>query len=187
VTTNPECRSILICPIGRVPDRFIPPIEKAVNQAFGLTTTVGTLFDDLDFALHQGRQQYHSTAIVDMLAQTLPPPHLKVMGITDVDLFIPILTHVYGEAQLGGTSCIISSYRLNQGSQRFRSGTTCIDRLIKEAVHELGHTFKLKHCPDPACIMHYCRNLHDVDQKSGILCRYCRIMLQDELKRLGLR
>jgi archaemetzincin len=166
--------------------QFIPPIEKAVNQAFGLTTAVGALLDDLDFALHQGRQQYHSTAILERLARVLSPPHLKVLGITDVDLFIPILTHVYGEAQLGGRSCIVSSCRLNQGQQRFLPDRTCIDRLIKEAVHELGHTFKLKHCPDPACIMHYCRNLHDVDQKSASLCRYCGIMLQDELKRLGL-
>ena len=52
------------------------------------------------------------------------------------------------------------------------------------AVHELGHTFTLRHCPDRTCIMHYCRNEEDVDRKSDELCRYCKVMLEDEIKRL---
>ncbi len=56
--------------------------------------------------------------------------------------------------------------------------------MVKEAIHELGHTFKLRHCPDAACIMHYCRSEADVDRKSNDLCRYCRVMLNDELKRI---
>ncbi|UCD83028.1 MAG: hypothetical protein JSW26_12410, partial [Desulfobacterales bacterium] len=55
-----------------------------------------------------------------------------------------------------------------------------------EAIHELGHTFKLRHCPEHTCIMHYCRNEEDVDRKSDQLCRYCKIMLQDEIKRIML-
>ena len=102
-----------------------------------------------------------------------------------MDLFIPILTHVYGEAQLGGKSCIVSSYRLNEGHSAGLLDRKYIDRVVKEAIHELGHTFKLRHCPEHTCIMHYCRNEEDVDRKSDQLCRYCKVMLEDEIK--GLR
>jgi archaemetzincin len=59
-------------------------------------------------------------------------------------------------------------------------------RAAKEGVHELGHTFKLRHCPERSCIMHYCRKIDDVDRKAGQLCRHCRVLLTDEMKRLAL-
>jgi archaemetzincin len=61
-----------------------------------------------------------------------------------------------------------------------------IDRIVKEAIHELGHTFNLRHCPEDTCIMHYCRNEEDVDRKSDEICRYCKVMLEDEIKRIEL-
>ena len=60
-----------------------------------------------------------------------------------------------------------------------------MERVIKEAVHELGHTFNIRHCSDSSCVMHYCRSLNDVDNKKTGLCRYCNIMLEDEKKRIG--
>jgi len=59
-----------------------------------------------------------------------------------------------------------------------------IERIVKEAIHELGHTFNLRHCQEHSCIMHYCRSEEDVDRKSDELCRYCKIMVEDEIKRL---
>ena len=186
MTTSIADRPILISPIGPVDTGVIPPIQSALGDIFGFPTLMDRVLEDLSLAYHHGRQQFHSTAILDMLAQAIPPECVKVLGITDVDLFIPILTHVYGEAQLGGTSCIVSTFRLDEGWEHTSSEPRSTQRLVKEAAHELGHTFNLKHCRDPVCIMHYCRSLHDVDQKSMHLCRYCRILLQDELKRMGL-
>ena len=56
--------------------------------------------------------------------------------------------------------------------------------MAKETVHELGHTFDLRHCPDPVCLMHYCRNESDVDHKSDQFCRYCKVLLGDALSKL---
>ncbi|MFC1817083.1 hypothetical protein ACFL0M_14365, partial [Thermodesulfobacteriota bacterium] len=109
---------------------------------------------------------------------------IKVLAITTVDLFIPILTHVYGEAQLGGKACIVSTYRLKEGLSPLSFRETHQIRVVKEALHELGHTFKLHHCQDPACIMHYCRSVKDVDRKSDQMCRYCKVFIGDEIKRL---
>ena len=58
------------------------------------------------------------------------------------------------------------------------------DSSEQEAIHELGHTFNLRHCKEHTCLMHYCRDEHDVDQKSDQLCRYCKVLLNDEIKRL---
>ena len=102
-----------------------------------------------------------------------------------VDLFIPILTHVYGEAQLDGKACIVSTYRLKEGLSLTGSVHIYHDRITKEVIHELGHTFNLRHCPDNFCIMHYCRTVKDVDGKSDQLCRYCKTLLEDEIKKLA--
>jgi len=164
---------------------MIEEIGQGIGQIFGFPIEQSRLLADVSFAFDPNRHQYHSTPILDRLARMAPKNAFKVLGIVDVDLFIPILTHVYGEAQLGGKASIVSTCRLNEGrlalsiQERFRQ------RLFKEAIHELGHTFNLRHCPDHACIMHYCRSEADVDRKSDQLCRYCRIMLADEIKRAG--
>ena len=152
--------------------------------AFGFSTETATALEDLSFALDQNRQQYHSTLILEQLAARMPGHCIRILAITQVDLFIPILTHVYGEAQLGGAASIVSTYRLNEGRSAVNITDRFRDRVVKEAIHELGHTFNLRHCPEHACIMHYCRNEEDVDRKSNELCRYCKVMVEDEIKRL---
>jgi len=109
---------------------------------------------------------------------------IKVVAITHVDLFIPILTHVYGEAQLAGKACIVSTFRLQEGLFITTMEKELENRVVKEVLHELGHTFNLRHCDDKSCIMHYCRSIKDVDRKTDQFCRYCKILLEDELKKL---
>lgn len=174
--------TILISPIGGLDTPFEGMLSQAVASTFHCSTKISVLLQDLDFAYHAGRQQYHSTAILEQAAALLPGEYSKVLLVTRHDLFIPILTHVYGEAQLDGRACIISTYRLGQDLPGREAERTYQRRLVKEAVHELGHTFNLRHCKDPECIMHYCRHISDVDHKSG-LCRYCESMLLENQRR----
>lgn len=176
---------VLIAPIGAFKADLLQPIGHAIEGLFGYATCIHSLMQDIGFAFDTEREQYHSTLILEKLAATAPAQALKVMAITTVDLFIPILTHVYGEAQLGGRACIISTCRLDEGLPLSHLTDLAQTRLIKEALHELGHTFNLRHCPDRGCCMHYCRSLRDVDRKSGQLCRHCLVLLGDEIKRLG--
>ncbi len=176
--------NILISPVGELSAELIEAVAGEIKQVFGFSTETCSILQDLSFALDDNRNQYHSTAILDRLAANTPPPAVRVLAIAQVDLFIPILTHVYGEAQLGGTACIVSTFRLNEGRSGINIPKKYIDRIVKEAIHELGHTFNLRHCPEHTCIMHYCRNEEDVDRKSDQLCRYCIIMLEDEIKKL---
>jgi archaemetzincin len=184
--TSQRDHSILISPVGELCSDLIEAVAGEIKQVFGFSTETSPILQDLSFALDDNRNQYHSTAILDQLAADIPPHAIRVLAIVQVDLFIPILTHVYGEAQLGGQASIVSTFRLNEGRSGKNVPPKYIERIVKEAIHELGHTFNLRHCPEDACIMHYCRNEEDVDNKSGQLCRYCIIMLEDEIKRLKI-
>jgi archaemetzincin len=182
--TSQSDHSILISPIGAFSPELLEAVAAEIEQVFRFSTETNPILYDLSFALDTNRNQYHSTAILERLAAARPAHVLRVLAVTAVDLFIPILTHVYGEAQLGGAACIVSTFRLNEGHSAMNIPPRYIDRIVKEAIHELGHTFNLRHCPDHSCIMHYCRNEEDVDRKSDQLCRYCAIMVKDEIKRL---
>jgi archaemetzincin len=99
----------------------------------------------------------------------------RLLGVTDVDLFIPVLTFVFGEAQLGRQAAVVSIARLREGS----APALVTARLAKEAVHEVGHTFGLVHCASDACAMARSPGLAAVDRKSDRLCADCRIRYEE--------
>jgi archaemetzincin len=174
---------ILVSPVGDIAEDISNAVVQKIGLMFKTDALIFPLLQDIDFAYDVDRNQYWSSRILETLAEKAPDHCLKVLAITKKDLFIPILTHVYGEAQLGGKAAVVSISRLNTGletveMQRF------MDRIAKEAVHELGHTFDLRHCEDPLCIMHYCRKIADVDHKLNRFCRYCSIFLSDSIKAL---
>jgi len=182
--SSSEGQSIILSPVGKVQREILDPILRAIPQAFGFCARTIALLDGVDFAFDRTRVQYHSTPILKKLAMAAPPQALKVIAVTEVDLFIPILTYVYGEAQLGGKACILSTHRLRDALSPPKNQNIYLERVVKEAIHELGHTFNLRHCQDPVCIMHYCHSIKDVDRKNDQFCRYCKVLLQDELNRL---
>jgi archaemetzincin len=96
----------------------------------------------------------------------------KVIGITDRDLFIPILTYVFGEAQLGGTAAVVSTARLRDGGG-LEGAQVVEERLLKEVTHELGHAFGLHHCDTPRCVMGRSARVSEVDAKTNVLCELC--------------
>jgi archaemetzincin len=178
-------KKILVSPIGDIPDWISEKIAKEVSLVFGFETQIKSLFNNIDFAFDRDRNQYSSSMVLDQLNKKAPEDCLKVVAITEKDLFIPILTYVYGEARLDGRPCIISIHRLVNGLE-LEVVSKSYKRIVKEAIHELGHTFNLRHCKDPVCLMHYCRNLEDVDRKLNQYCRYCNILLSDNIKALDL-
>ncbi len=115
------------------------------------------------------RNQTSSAELVRWLAGQKPPEAERVVGVLGADLFIPVLTFVFGEAQLGGTAAVVSTARLHL------PGTRLVEaRLAKECVHELGHTFGLRHCQDGRCAMSRSASVIEVDTKAAELCRDCR-------------
>lgn len=177
--------TLLISPIGDLDldGELLEQVQKEIGKVFGYETQLHPLIEEKDLHADPIRKQYHSTPILETLAMISPPEALKILAITKVDLFIPVLTHVYGEAQLGGKACILSTYRFAETASSAME--TFRFRMVKEAIHELGHTFNLRHCQDPACVMHYCRSVTEVDRKSNQFCRYCAVLLEDEMKKLA--
>ena len=104
---------IVIAPIEGFAEELLERVGREIERVYGWATTVQPLLRNVDFAFDARREQYHSTAILQKLAARVPDDAHKILALTKVDLFIPILTYVYGEAQLGGTACIISTCRLN--------------------------------------------------------------------------
>jgi archaemetzincin len=176
--------TIIVSPSVDLEIELLENICSAIHSTFRYKTEIIPLLGELDFAFDSERSQYHSTAILKRLASLAPLHAVKVIAITSEDLFIPIMSYVHGEAQLGGKACIISINRLKENPSLANNLDRYRNRLIKESIHELGHTFSLRHCKDEACIMHYSRTVRDVDNKGMAFCRYCRVLLEDELNRL---
>lgn len=104
----------------------------------------------------------------------MPDDGSRTLACTDVDLFIPILTFVFGEAQLGGRAAVVSTARLGGGAP-----TLLPERMRKEASHEAGHLFGLLHCDEAFCVMSRSATLADVDRKNAELCADCGVRLAD--------
>jgi archaemetzincin len=129
---------------------------------------------DISFAEDAGRQQFHSTAILQRLERA-SDPDARILGVTTCDLYVPVLTFVFGEAQLDGNCAIVSTARLNEESYGMpKSEDLLRERLLKEAVHELGHTFGLRHCSDWRCVMTSSHAVERLDIKTADFCRACR-------------
>lgn len=179
--------NIILAPIGEFDADVLDAVAEMIPQHFSLPVRREPLVKAVDFAWDAKRRQFHSTAILASLSDAAPADAFKIVALTHHDLFIPILTHVYGEAELGGTSCIVSTCRLAEGISAVAQRESYLARIVKECAHELGHAFDLRHCKDHQCLMHYCRSIADVDAKSRQFCRYCRVLLGDELKKLGVQ
>ncbi len=135
------------------------------------------------------RGQWSSSRVLAWVAEAAPDDAERVLGVFDGDLFIPVLSWVFGEAQLGGRCAVVSTARLGvppaeTGGWRALLSlgkdprAVFLSRLLKECAHELGHTYGLVHCPDATCLMSRSSTLLHVDAKSATVCPRCRRRLQ---------
>jgi archaemetzincin len=135
---------------------------------------------DISFAWDTRREQHYSTAILQRLERAADPD-ARILGVTTCDLFVPVLTFVFGEAQLEGNCAIVSLARLEEEFYGLPAREDLLsERLVKEAVHELGHTFGLRHCGDWRYVMASSYGVERVDVKSAEFCGRCgKIVLAD--------
>lgn len=164
-----------ILPVGT------PPIELLKRLALTLSATLEgevRLADkslDPAFAALPDRGQVHSTPILARIDKMYDEYRGRVLGVTTKDLCIPILTFVFGEAQLRGRAAVVSTCRLKQEFYGLPANEELFfERLVKESMHELGHTFGLKHCPDWQCVMHPSNGVEEIDIKGAEFCPTCR-------------
>jgi archaemetzincin len=153
-------------------ERLLDTIRHAIQKVYQVAVRVDRRPDRPTHAFDPRRGQYSSTEILRWLVGHSRPGG-RTLAVTDVDLFIPVLTFVYGEAQLGGSAAVVSTARLSAAPEPDPDRTLFNSRVFKECVHELGHTFGLLHCDSRSCVMARSVNLIEVDAKHMSLCSDC--------------
>jgi archaemetzincin len=136
----------------------------------------------VEFAYDPVRRQYQSIPVLEMLAGAVPEDARRLVGVTARDLFVPVLTFVFGQAQLGGPVAVVSLARLRQEFYGLpENREVFLERVVKEALHETGHTFGLVHCAELSCAMSLATNVRQIDRKRAGLCPSCEGLLRRRL------
>lgn len=157
-------------------------IEK-VGVVLGHAVEAIDLQMDLPRYYSAERGQYNATLILAGLLRRPTEPGARIIGITGVDLFIPVLTFVFGQAQLDGRGAVVSTHRLrNEFYGLPPDEDRLAERTVKEVIHEAGHAFGLVHCLAYDCVMHAATYMEDVDLKSEKFCSECRARLKSVLR-----
>ncbi|WP_337866798.1 archaemetzincin family Zn-dependent metalloprotease [Ignavibacterium sp.] len=166
---------ITIAPINFSNPELIDKIIPELKKILAAPTNINPLTTDLSFAYSVERRQYYSTKILQYLLPYSEKLTGKFLALVEVDLYIPVFTYVFGEAQLNGKVSLVSLCRLHE---EFYSGITderlLIIRTVKEILHELGHNFGLIHCKDWDCVMHSSLGIEEVDIKGIDYCESCK-------------
>ena len=154
-------------------------ISYRLEEIYSVPVSIVRAEFNLGAAYDASRRQNNSTQLLVQILNGNSGAGIKHIGIVDVDLFIPILTFVFGEAQLGGPAAIVSTHRLsNQFYGLARDDVLMLQRLEKELVHELGHTFGLYHCHQFECVMRASTYVEEIDLKRVYPCSACGTLLK---------
>jgi archaemetzincin len=125
-------------------------------------------------AFSRDRQQYSADTLIAALQHPAPDDGVRRIGVTDVDLYLPVFAHVLGSAQLDGVAGIASTFRLHpEFSGEPADPHRLRLRLLKEVLHELGHTCGLVHCHLSWCVMSASLLPEHVDLKDPSYCADC--------------
>jgi archaemetzincin len=169
--------------IGEIRRDLIKKLSRKVEKAFVPLVEgclIGASLNVPPAAYNRARQQYDADLILDRVSHRITGEH-KVLAVIDVDLYTSSrnLNFIFGQAELRGRVALVSIHRLEPkfyGSPE--NPGLLFDRLVKESIHELGHTFGLVHCSDSDCVMSFSNSIVEVDQKGSDFCKDCRRKLQ---------
>lgn len=173
---------LYIAPVVFSNKQLLDRIIGTLQHAFKTRVSKVSLSIDTDSLYSKERRQYFSTGFIEQSAVQTVDFKGKVVLITELDIYVPVLTFLFGEAQLRGKHSVVSVCRLHE---EFYSGITnnelLYERTIKEIYHELGHNFGLVHCHDWDCVMHSSNNVEEVDLKGNRYCKNCFNLMSEIL------
>lgn len=172
-----------IVTIGTVPALVPKVIAAHIDGYLNLEATILKPMQSPMYALDERRLQFDAGMILRKLESMPVAGAAKIVGILNVDIFLPVFTHVFGESRQQGRAALVSLFRLAEAPlEKGRPPPELLERAAKVALHEMGHLFGLEHCEVPACLMHFSGNLTDLDQTVFTLCRYCARFFKDARK-----
>lgn len=172
-----------VVPVGKAMSFAAEVIAAHISGYFNLPAECLPMIDMPRKTFDKQRIQYNAAGLLKAIEAMPFHGFRKVIAVLDVDIFIPIFTYVFGEARQGGTTAVVSLFRL--GKHPDGSSPThdvVYERASKIALHELGHLFGLFHCTNERCLMHFSGGVEEVDQIPLNLCRYCSLYLREAIK-----
>ena len=176
-------KKIILLSCGPFEKQFLEKIARATTTEFNHQVITDECYLDLAPFYHPGRRQYDGNKLLHYLPECTGREYDKLIGLFKVDLFIPILTFIFGQAVLNQQTAIASVYRLRNELYGLKQDEELLaERTIREVIHELGHTFGLIHCNNSACVMRSSTYVEDIDQKSRSLCIKCKALIEEKLK-----
>lgn len=138
---------------------------------------------DITFSYDELRRQAWSTPVLARLAAQPHAAGSAIVGVTGLDLFVPVFTFVFGEAMVAGPAAIISTCRLRDEFYGLPPNPALlVERLMKELLHELGHTQGLRHCGDWRCVMSSAHTVERIDVRQAAFCADCARFLQNRAR-----
>lgn len=160
--------------IGSVDPAVLEGVTPGLVQRFRITTTRGQPIPIDPNWFDPTRNQYLAGPILDAIVDE-QRGNTKILGVVDADIYAPGLNFIFGQAIVGGCCALIGLARLRpEFHQQEPQPEVFARRVLIEAVHELGHTVGLDHCPDPHCVMHFSRTIEDTDRKGPDFCQLCQ-------------
>ncbi len=164
--------TINIQPIGYVNRKTLEFLKEEFSRIFGNSRILKPV-EINRLCFDPARQKYISTCLL----KSYEVDDITLF-VTEHDLFVDRLNFVFGEAELNGKRAIISLYRLKPEFYGEKDDELFKKRILKEAMHELGHVFGLLHCKNPKCVMYFSNSIVDTDRKEWMYCERCRSMLK---------
>lgn len=161
---------IAIAPIGSVDRATVGRLVPVVSEAFHAKVVVAPPLPLPARSYDADRGQHRSTTILDELARARRPEWNRLLGVSDVDLYVPELNFVFGEADAARGVAVFSLWRLHPGETGPAAQQLYDRRAATEAIHELGHTYGLRHCDNPRCVMWFSNTLAESDRKGTAFC-----------------
>jgi len=167
VTRTP---TIAIVPIGDLPHDLLVEVGDVIGTSLDATVVLADSLALPSSAYNPHREQYHSTRILESLGDAKRQGWERMLGVVDVDLYVPDLNFVFGEADSHRGVAVFSLARLRPHGSTADSKALFIKRAATEGIHELGHTHGLAHCGDPHCVMWFSNTLAESDRKGTAFC-----------------
>ncbi len=163
-----------------VPQGVIPAMAAALEQCLPVRVAGLKPLEIPQGAYDARRAQWSAPAVLESVLASLPEGIPKALAVTGVDLFIPMLSFVYGQAQLKGRAGVVSVARLRQEFYGLPGNEALLlERARKEAVHEAGHLLGLVHCSSPGCVMRLSVQVGQIDLKGEAPCPSCAARLRE--------
>ena len=177
--------NIYVLPIGKIEQTILQFLSRKIELIFNCNSLILESIGKPSYAFDRNRNQYSANIILKEIIHLTPDDALKLIGVANIDLHIPVLTFVFGLAQLDGNAAIMSLYRLRQEYYGLPPNRALLlERATKEAVHEIGHTFGLTHCLNNRCVMHTSNSVRKVDNKDSSFCNSCSTILKLKGKKI---